>query len=60
MMVGGTNTNLVKTLKQRFTSNGRIQHQGNIRYNWSFSLSQLIYLLFLTVLTRLLVPFLQL
>ena len=60
MMVGGTNTNLVKTLKQRFTSNGRIQHQGNIRYNWNFSLSQLIYLLFLTVLTRLLVPFLQL
>ena len=24
MMVGGTNTNLVKSLKQRFTSNGKI------------------------------------
>ena len=43
MIVGRTNTNLVKFLEQRFTSNRRMQLQGNISYKWSFLLSSLIY-----------------
>ena len=39
MIVGATNTNLVNTLKQCFTSDGQIHLQGKISYNWGFSIS---------------------
>ena len=38
-LVGATDTNLTKSLKQRFTSNGQIQLHRNISYNWGFSIS---------------------
>ena len=41
MIVAATTTHLVKSLKQRFTSDGRLQLQGNISYYWGFCLVDL-------------------